>query len=77
MLGRATVRLRREDGDLAFEVEDDGRGFDPDVTPRGSGLQNMLDRLEALGGRLDIRSAPGHGSTVTGSVPATEREPVA
>jgi signal transduction histidine kinase len=66
---QATVRLRREDGDLAFEVEDDGRGFDPDVTPRGSGLQNMLDRLEALGGSVEIASRVGEGTKVRGRIP--------
>jgi signal transduction histidine kinase len=65
----ATVRLGTEDGHLAFEVADDGRGFDPATTPRGSGLQNMADRLEALGGSIEIRSAPGEGTTVTGRVP--------
>jgi signal transduction histidine kinase len=65
----AVVRLGHEDGDLVFTVSDDGRGFDPATTPRGSGLQNMADRLEALGGLLEIRSSRGEGTTVTGRVP--------
>ena len=65
----ATVRLGREDGHLVFSVTDDGRGFDPATTPPGSGLQNMADRLEALGGSLDIESAPGRGTSVTGRIP--------
>jgi signal transduction histidine kinase len=52
-----------------FEVVDDGRGFDPRTTPRGSGLQNMSDRLEALGGSVEVRSAVGRGTTVTGRIP--------
>jgi signal transduction histidine kinase len=64
-----TVRLTQDDGDLVFTVSDDGRGFDPATTPRGSGLQNMADRLAALGGALEIRSAPGDGTTLTGRVP--------
>lgn len=36
---------------------------------RGSGLQNMVDRIEALGGSLEFRSTPGHGTTVEGVVP--------
>jgi signal transduction histidine kinase len=55
---------------LMFTVADDGRGFDPAVTPAGSGLQGITDRLAALGGTLDIASAPGHGTQVTGRVPA-------
>jgi signal transduction histidine kinase len=65
----ATVRLGQEDGDLVFVVTDDGRGFDPETTPRGSGLQNMADRLEALGGSVGIESKPGRGTTVTGRLP--------
>jgi signal transduction histidine kinase len=70
---RVTVRLRSEEGHLVFAVEDDGQGFDVQQTPSGSGLQNMKDRLEALGGRVDVRSEPGAGTTVTGRIPvATE-----
>jgi signal transduction histidine kinase len=65
----ATVRLGHQDGDLVFEVSDDGRGFDPAATPQGSGLQNMADRLEALGGTVEVASAPGQGTTVTGRIP--------
>jgi signal transduction histidine kinase len=66
---RAVVRLRREDGHLSFSVEDDGTGFDMESTGSGSGLQNMADRVEALGGRLTIESAAGRGTTVTGRIP--------
>jgi signal transduction histidine kinase len=66
---RAMIRIWSEDEDVMFAVQDDGRGFDPETTPRGSGLQNMADRLEALGGSISIDSAPGRGTTVTGRVP--------
>jgi signal transduction histidine kinase len=66
---RVTVRLSAEDGDLVFQVRDDGRGFDVQRVLQGSGLQNMRDRLDALGGRLAIESAPGRGTTVTGRLP--------
>jgi signal transduction histidine kinase len=65
----AVVRLAHEDAHLVFMVTDDGRGFDPATTPRGSGLQNMADRVEALGGRVEVDSAPGSGTTVTGRIP--------
>jgi signal transduction histidine kinase len=65
----AVVRLSEDNGDLVFSVSDDGRGFDPATTPRGSGLQNMADRLDALGGRFEIVSRPNEGTTVTGRIP--------
>ena len=70
------ISLRQQDGELRFAVTDDGRGFDPETTPKGSRLQNMADRLAALGGSLEIASKPGSGTTVTGRVPIRELEPV-
>jgi signal transduction histidine kinase len=65
----ATVRLGHEDGHLVFTVTDDGRGFDLATTPKGSGLQNMRDRVEALGGSVEIASSLGRGTTVVGRIP--------
>jgi len=72
----ATVRLVGEDGVLRFEVRDDGVGFDPRSTSFGSGLQGMADRLDAIRGSLQVRSAPGAGTTVTGTVTAATRPSV-
>jgi signal transduction histidine kinase len=66
---RVTVRLSDSNDDVAFAVTDDGEGFDPASSPAGSGLTNMRDRLEALGGSIEIRSAPGSGTAVAGRVP--------
>jgi signal transduction histidine kinase len=66
---RAVVRLDEQDGHLVFSVSDDGEGFEVRTTARGSGLQNMTDRLEAVGGFLEVMSAPGRGATVTGRIP--------
>jgi signal transduction histidine kinase len=66
---RATVRLSAQNGDLTFEVEDDGAGFDPGGPKKGSGLTNMADRLDALGGGIDIDSEPGRGTVLRGRVP--------
>jgi signal transduction histidine kinase len=66
---RATVRLRGVADELRFEVEDDGRGFDPAATGYGTGVQGMVDRLAALGGELRVLSEPGSGTTVVGTLP--------
>ena len=66
----ATVRLAQSNGSLTFEVVDDGKGFDPEAAERGSGLQGIADRLAALGGRLEVRSALGSGTTLIGTLPA-------
>jgi signal transduction histidine kinase len=70
----ATIRLAQVNGTLTFEVADDGIGFDPAVTGHGSGLQGIADRLAALGGELDVRSAPGSGATIAGRLPISVRE---
>ena len=64
----ATVRLSANGG-LTFEVADDGHGFDPANVERGTGLQGMADRLEAVGGELEIRSRSGAGTVVVGTLP--------
>ena len=70
---RADVRLAASVDELVFEVVDDGEGFDPS-SAHGSGLQGMVDRLEALGGTLEIHSQQGGGTTVIGRIPAPSSE---
>ncbi len=66
---RAEVRLAASGHHLRFEVTDDGAGFDPQSRGYGTGLQGMADRLHAHGGSLDVRSAPGAGTTIAGRLP--------
>jgi signal transduction histidine kinase len=68
---RTTVRAWREHDALRFEIADDGAGFDPNATPPGGGLAGMRDRVGAVAGRLTIRSAPGRGTIVSGTIPMT------
>jgi len=55
---------------VVLEVHDDGRGLS-EHRSSGSGLQNMRDRLEALGGQLVVRSAPGSGTWIVASLPVS------
>jgi 4-amino-4-deoxy-L-arabinose transferase-like glycosyltransferase len=67
--------LPQSDAALAFEVDDDGAGFDPTSTGYGTGLQGIADRLAALDGRIEIQSRPGGGTVVTGTIPLGSRPP--
>ncbi|MEO8425255.1 MAG: sensor histidine kinase, partial [Actinomycetota bacterium] len=62
----ATVSVRSVGTELAFTVIDDGAGFDVPTMRRGVGMRSMEERLTALGGRLEVRSAPGKGTTIVG-----------
>ena len=66
---RADLVLSNGEGLLQFEVRDDGVGFDTASIGYGTGLQGIADRLAALDGSVEIHSAPGKGTTVTGRVP--------
>ena len=65
----ATVQLSEDGEQLTIEVVDDGRGFDMAAIKRGAGLTNMEDRLDALGGALQIHSKLGYGTTLRATVP--------
>lgn len=68
---RATIELRCGPPRRLL-VRDDGRGFDPDpaLVPEGSfGLQSMRERAEAVGGHVEIHSAPGAGTEVEATLP--------
>jgi signal transduction histidine kinase len=67
----ARICLQAQNGTLRFTVSDDGTGYDARHTPLGSGQRNMADRLAALGGRLEVRSAPRQGTTITAELPGT------
>jgi signal transduction histidine kinase len=66
---RIDVRLWERDGELGFEVADDGVGFDPRADGTGTGLQGMRDRLAVFGGDAAVDSRPGGGTTASGRIP--------
>lgn len=74
-----TVTIAVENDQLHFTVTDDGTGFDPQVPARGSaeksdsfGLQATAERVQQLGGKLTIDTAPGRGTTLTVELSLTE-----
>ncbi len=66
---RAEVSLAQIDGHLRFAVIDDGAGFDTAETSYGTGVQGMADRLDAIGGALQVVSRKGEGTTIEGQIP--------
>jgi PAS domain S-box-containing protein len=73
--GRIWIRIWSNTHEVSLLIGDDGKGFDPDETllfsskGGGMGLLGMHERLELVGGRLEIRSSPGHGTSLTARVP--------
>jgi signal transduction histidine kinase len=63
------VSVRRESGAAVIEIDDDGRGFDVNASPRGMGLGNLAERASAIGGTLTIVSSPEQGTTVRVAIP--------
>jgi len=78
---RARITLYRRDDRITLTVEDDGRGFDPasirrpSDEPTGIGLFSIEQRVDLLGGRLEIESEPGKGSSVTVSFGLEDGDP--
>jgi signal transduction histidine kinase len=67
--GRVTLDLSRDGDHLVAVVADDGRGFDVDTLAGGAGLANMRDRIDAVGGTLDLATPPAGGTLVRARVP--------
>ncbi len=70
------VRMAREGDQIVATVRDDGKGFDASRV-RGStqGLVGMRYRVQARGGRLQVSSSPGQGTTVSAVLPAGPPQP--
>jgi two-component system sensor histidine kinase UhpB len=69
---RVTVRIWATDDELSVQIEDQGRGFDPEAamaSPRSSGLAGMRERVLLLGGQLTVDSRPGEGTQITAELP--------
>ena len=58
------VQLVQEPDRLSITVEDNGCGFDPETITYGSGINNILTRVESFGGTIDMRSSKGNGTEI-------------
>jgi PAS domain S-box-containing protein len=68
----------RKNSDIIFEISENGKGFDPDKIfdpsgrRHGMGMINIMERVNIVKGKLDIKSAPGRGTLYTVSIPVTD-----
>ena len=70
--GRVSILLQRKNSSVVAVVEDDGAGFDPaDARADALGLAGMRERVSLAGGRLQVESTPGSGTTVVAEVPSS------
>ena len=61
--------LTFEAGGVTLALRDDGVGFDPGARTDGMGLRGMYERIERLGGTIELRSAPGQGTRILARLP--------
>lgn len=65
------IELKRETENITLQIKDDGTGFDLDTLNHGLGLKSMQERIESLGGTLQIATSPTSGTTVQACIPIT------
>lgn len=70
---RAEIKLSSDGSFLRMEISDNGKGFDPTKPSQGLGLASMRERLSIVGGNLQIRSIPGHGTVLLVQAPLAGR----
>lgn len=66
---QVTVSVQEDDGEIRIAIRDDGDGFDPASPTAGRGLTGMQERIELLGGEIEVSSKPGEGTAISARVP--------
>ena len=66
---KANVTLAHRDDAIEFTVSDDGIGIPRESDTDGTGITSIRDRIEAVGGQLEIVSAPGQGTSIHATIP--------
>ena len=74
---KISVCLRGTEGSVHLSINDNGVGFDPQTASAGLGLISMTERVEHVGGSLQVRSQPGGGTTVEVTVPCGQEPTLA
>jgi signal transduction histidine kinase len=68
---RVEIQIKENKGELHLRIQDDGVGFDGQQASGGNGLKNLRLRMAQLGGKVEVRSTPGCGTTVSLSAKIT------
>ena len=76
--GFVSVGVQRNGEEIVLEVADDGEGIDPQrraaaLLEGHIGLASIVERVESIGGRVSVSTAPGAGTTVSAALPAAVR----
>ncbi|MDF2627571.1 MAG: hypothetical protein K0R39_1402 [Symbiobacteriaceae bacterium] len=69
----ASVLLGLEDDTIILRVSDDGEGFDTSTATAGRGLESLRERVDSMGGLLQIHSTPGEGTRLVAHLPLVRR----
>jgi signal transduction histidine kinase len=69
---RVELAVRQAEGAIRIAIRDDGSGFDPGAAGGGRGLTGMRERIELLGGSIEVESRPGEGTAIAARVPLQE-----
>ena len=66
---RVELNVRQIESEIQIALRDDGEGFDPATSSGGRGLTGMRERIELLGGEIEVESGPGEGTRISARVP--------
>lgn len=72
--GNVMVRVAEEEGKIALEVSDNGTGFDTETKHHSYGLLGIRERVEMLGGEVEVSSGKGQGTTLLARLPVEGRQ---
>ena len=61
---QVSMEVEQTENNISITIRDDGQGFDRRISPSGNGLANIIRRAEEIGGKLEINSRPGEGTSV-------------
>ncbi len=71
----AIIKLKHDAHRISISVEDDGKGFDPNLVQMGTGLKNLASRIQSVNGQMHIGQVNSHGTCITIEIPVKQTTP--